>query len=53
MMEGWVSWFFCDAEKLAEENIVTFINLALFWHSSGKWKVAYLHKGIVLLLWCL
>ncbi|KAF2428304.1 hypothetical protein EJ08DRAFT_671462 [Tothia fuscella] len=27
------------------ENIVTFCNLALFWHSQGSWRMAYLYKG--------
>ncbi|KAJ3527969.1 hypothetical protein NM208_g10445 [Fusarium decemcellulare] len=36
---------FQDAEKLYEDNIVTFLNLALFWHSQGSWRVSLLHKG--------
>lgn len=34
-----------EAEDLHEENIVTFLNLALFWHSQGSWRISYLHKG--------
>jgi hypothetical protein len=37
---------FQEAEDLHEDNIVTFCNLALFWHSQGSWRIAYLHKGI-------
>ncbi|KAI8633487.1 hypothetical protein F5Y19DRAFT_243861 [Xylariaceae sp. FL1651] len=36
---------FQDAEELAQDNIVTFLNLALFWHSQGSWRIAYLYKG--------
>ncbi|KAI8660008.1 hypothetical protein NCS56_01219400 [Fusarium sp. Ph1] len=36
---------FQDAEELHEDNLVTFFNLALFWHSQGSWRVSYLHKG--------
>ncbi|KAI0425589.1 hypothetical protein F5Y09DRAFT_321428 [Xylaria sp. FL1042] len=39
-----------DAEELAWENVVTFMNLALFWHSQGSWRRAYFHKGNAFLL---
>ncbi|KAI0148667.1 hypothetical protein GGR57DRAFT_475151 [Xylariaceae sp. FL1272] len=48
-MEQWAKkagkLVFENAEELAQENIVTFLNLALFWHSMGAWRRAYLHKG--------
>ncbi|KAH7246538.1 hypothetical protein BKA59DRAFT_200794 [Fusarium tricinctum] len=36
---------FQEAEELHEDNIVTFCNLSLFWHSQGSWRISYLHKG--------
>ncbi|CZR39140.1 uncharacterized protein FPRO_05668 [Fusarium proliferatum ET1] len=36
---------FQDAEELNDDNLVTFCNLSLFWHSQGSWKISYLHKG--------
>ncbi|KAH8681957.1 hypothetical protein BX600DRAFT_544414 [Xylariales sp. PMI_506] len=36
---------FQEAEDLNEENLVTFCNLALFWHSQGSWRKSSLHKG--------
>ena len=33
------------AEDPHEENLVTHINLYLFWHSQGSWRRAYFHKG--------
>lgn len=36
---------FQEAEELHEDNVATFINLALFWHAEGSWRVALLHKG--------
>ncbi|KAF5575499.1 hypothetical protein FPCIR_13121 [Fusarium pseudocircinatum] len=36
---------FQDAEELSDDNIVTFCNLSLFWHSQGSWRISYLHKG--------
>ena len=36
---------FQEAEELHDDNIVTFCNLSLFWHSKGQWRVAHLHKG--------
>jgi hypothetical protein len=38
---------FLEAEDLNEENIVTFCNLALFWHGQGAWRISHLHKGTV------
>jgi hypothetical protein len=37
---------FQEAEELHEDNIVTFCNLSLFWHSQGSWRISYLHKGM-------
>ncbi|KIL85329.1 hypothetical protein FAVG1_11284 [Fusarium avenaceum] len=37
---------FQEAEELHQDNIVTFCNLSLFWHSQGSWRISYLHKGI-------
>ena len=34
-----------EAEELHEDNVVTFCNLALFWHAQGSWPTALLHKG--------
>ncbi|KAF5587523.1 hypothetical protein FPANT_6868 [Fusarium pseudoanthophilum] len=36
---------FQDAEDLNDDNLVTFCNLSLFWHSQGSWRISYLHKG--------
>ncbi|KAH7177272.1 hypothetical protein DER46DRAFT_118490 [Fusarium sp. MPI-SDFR-AT-0072] len=36
---------FQDAEDLSDDNLVTFCNLSLFWHSQGSWRISYLHKG--------
>ncbi|KAI1016866.1 hypothetical protein LB504_007077 [Fusarium proliferatum] len=36
---------FQDAEELNDDNLVTFCNLSLFWHSQGSWRISYLHKG--------
>jgi hypothetical protein len=36
---------FQEAENLHEDNVVTFCNLALFWHSQGSWRISLLHKG--------
>ncbi|KAF4339116.1 hypothetical protein FBEOM_6934 [Fusarium beomiforme] len=36
---------FQDAEELSDDNLVTFCNLSLFWHSQGSWRISYLHKG--------
>ncbi|CCT66802.1 uncharacterized protein FFUJ_12968 [Fusarium fujikuroi IMI 58289] len=36
---------FQDVEELSDDNLVTFCNLSLFWHSQGSWKISYLHKG--------
>ncbi len=36
---------FREVEELHEEDIVTFLNLALFWHSQGSWRKCFLHKG--------
>jgi hypothetical protein len=35
-----------EAEELHEDNVVTFCNLALFWHAEGSWRIALLHKGV-------
>ncbi|KAI1742408.1 hypothetical protein F4680DRAFT_463892, partial [Xylaria scruposa] len=41
---------FQEIEDLTRGNIVTYMNLALFWHSQGKWTRAYLYKGHAFLL---
>ncbi|KAI1815135.1 hypothetical protein GGS20DRAFT_361908 [Poronia punctata] len=37
-------------EELAHENIVTCLNLAIFWHSIGSWRRGYLYRGTAFLL---
>lgn len=39
---------FQEAENPHEDNIVTFMNLALFYYSQGMWRRAYIHKGTVI-----
>ncbi|KAI0448227.1 hypothetical protein F4803DRAFT_14184 [Xylaria telfairii] len=39
-----------EIEELTRGNIVTYMNLALFWHSQGAWRKAYLYKGHAFLL---
>ncbi|KAG8358388.1 hypothetical protein FVEN_g3936 [Fusarium venenatum] len=39
------SLVFEDIQDFHQENIVTFFNLALFWHSQGSWRMSFLHKG--------
>ena len=34
-----------EVEELHEEDIVTFLNLALFWHTQGSWMKCFIHKG--------
>lgn len=34
-----------EVEELHEEDIITFLNLALFWHTQGSWRKCYIHKG--------
>ncbi|KAF7561041.1 hypothetical protein G7046_g3107 [Stylonectria norvegica] len=36
---------FEEAEELHEENVVTFFNLSLFWHSQGSWRMS---KALIL-----
>lgn len=36
---------FQEAEDMHEDSIVSYVNLALFWHSQGSWRISYLHKG--------
>lgn len=36
---------FSDVESFHDDNLVTFVNLSLFWHSQGSWRTFYLHKG--------
>jgi hypothetical protein len=36
---------FQNAEDLARDTIITFMNLALLWHSMGSWRISYLHMG--------
>jgi hypothetical protein len=48
-MEEWAKrageLVFREAESLREANIVTHMNLCLFWFSEGSWSRAYIHKG--------
>ena len=37
-----------DVEELHEEDIITFLNLALFWHTQGLWRKCFIHKGATL-----
>jgi hypothetical protein len=37
---------FQEVGDFHEDNIVTFCNLALFWHSQGSWRMAFLCKGM-------
>lgn len=39
---------FQEVENPNENNIVTFMNLGLFWYSQGIWRRSYIHKGIAL-----
>lgn len=41
---------FQEVENPHEDNIVTFINLALLFYSRGLWRRSYIHKGIILLV---
>jgi hypothetical protein len=34
-----------DVENPTEDNLVTFLNLTLFWYSQGSWRRSYIHKG--------
>lgn len=36
---------FQEIENFSEDLVVTFLNLTLFWHSQGSWKVSSLYKG--------
>lgn len=36
---------FAAAEYPHEDNVVTFMNLALFWYAQGAWRRSYVHKG--------
>jgi hypothetical protein len=36
---------FQDIEDPAEDHVVTFMNLALFWYSQGSWRRSAIHKG--------
>lgn len=33
-----------ELEEPVEENIVTFLNLALFWYSQGEWQKTFIYK---------
>ncbi|UZP41761.1 hypothetical protein NXS19_009577 [Fusarium pseudograminearum] len=39
------SLVFQDVHEFHKDNIVTFCNLSLFWHSQGSWRISFLHKG--------
>lgn len=38
---------FQEAETPHEENLVTFMNLALLFYSHGLWRRSYIHKGVI------
>lgn len=35
-----------EAEYPREDNVVTFMNLSLFWYAQGMWRRSYMHKGM-------
>jgi hypothetical protein len=37
---------FQEIESFSKELVVTFLNLALFWHGQGSWKISSLYKGM-------
>ena len=37
---------FQQIDDLHEDDLVTFTNLCLFWHSQGSWRICFLNKGI-------
>lgn len=44
------SLVFQEVEEFYEDNIVTFCNLAMFWHSQGSWRISQLHKGTSIIM---
>ncbi|KIN06860.1 hypothetical protein OIDMADRAFT_109269, partial [Oidiodendron maius Zn] len=34
-----------EADEPRDDNIVTFLNITLFWYSQGSWRKAAIHKG--------
>ncbi len=36
---------FQQVENVHEDNVVTFVNLSMFWFSQGSWKRAYIHRS--------
>ncbi len=36
-----------EVETPNEDNIVSFLTLALFWYSSGNWRRSHIHKGLL------
>jgi hypothetical protein len=40
---------FQEIESFSKELVVTLLNLTLFWHSQGSWKISSLYKGASLL----
>ncbi|KAF5614770.1 uncharacterized protein FTJAE_13605 [Fusarium tjaetaba] len=35
-----------EVEKPNEDNVISFLILALFWYSQGNWRRSYIHKGL-------
>ena len=38
---------FQNVETPTQNNVVVFLNLALFWYSQGSWRRSYVHKGMI------
>lgn len=36
---------FDEIESFSNDLVATFLNLTLFWHSQGSWKLSSLYKG--------
>ncbi len=37
-----------EVDELHEEDVITFLNLALFWHTQGLWRKCFMYKGAAL-----
>ncbi|KAK5062508.1 hypothetical protein LTR84_004581 [Exophiala bonariae] len=44
---------FQEIENFSNDLVVTFLNLTLFWHSQGSWKVSSLYKANAFHLLCI
>ena len=36
-----------ELHEFHDDSLVTFVNMGVFWHSQGNWRMAILNKGIV------